>query len=60
MNAGTAGSGATVRLYLEKYEGNPDKVMMVTSAALEELVAIALSVSRMKELTGFASPTVIT
>ena len=58
--SGTAGSGATVRLYLEKYEGDKDKVLVLVSQALEELVGIALSVSNLAALTGFSSPTVIT
>ena len=58
--SGTAGSGATVRMYLEKYEADPSKLFQLTAAALEELVGIALSVSNIVALTGFASPTVIT
>lgn len=58
--SGTAGSGATIRLYLEKYEANPTLLNQVTSLALESLVQIALSVTKIVELTGFASPTVIT
>lgn len=29
--SGTAGSGATIRVYIEKYEGNPDLVQQVTT-----------------------------
>ncbi len=58
--SGTAGSGATIRLYLEKYEADPSKLFQLTASALEELVNIALSVSNIVALTGFASPTVIT
>lgn len=58
--SGTAGSGATVRMYLEKYENDPAKLFLQTAVALDELVKIALQVSKMVELTGFASPTVIT
>ena len=58
--SGTAGSGATVRLYLEKYENNQDRILTKTSDALEELVSVALSLSKLVEITGFASPTVIT
>lgn len=58
--SGTAGSGATIRMYLEKYEADPSKLTQLVSVALQELVEIALSVSKMQELTGFSSPTVIT
>jgi phosphoglucomutase len=58
--SGTAGSGATVRMYLEKYEADPSKLFLQTSVALEELVKIAFQISKIVELTGFASPTVIT
>ncbi len=56
--SGTAGSGATVRMYLEKFEA--EAVDLITSEALKELVDIALEVSQMEALTGFKAPTVIT
>merc|ERR1719329_939792 len=43
--SGTAGSGATVRMYLEKYESDPAKVLQVTAEALKEMVEIALQIS---------------
>jgi len=58
--SGTAGSGATIRLYLEKYEGDAGKTGMVVASALQELVQVALQISDIVKLTGFASPTVIT
>lgn len=58
--SGTAGSGATIRMYLEKYESDPSKILGVTATALQELVHIALQISNLTEITGFASPTVIT
>jgi phosphoglucomutase len=58
--SGTAGSGATIRVYIEKYESDPAKVGQVTSQALQELVAIALQVSNLAAITGFESPSVIT
>ena len=58
--SGTAGSGATIRLYLEKYEGNVGRVDLHTAAALESLVQVALEVSDIVKLTGFESPSVIT
>ena len=58
--SGTAGSGATIRVYLEKYEPDAANVIQVTSSALKELVEIGLSISKIVELTGMESPTVIT
>ncbi len=58
--SGTAGSGATVRMYLEKYEDDHSKILEHTAKAMQELVQIALSVSNIKEITGFEGPTVIT
>lgn len=58
--SGTAGSGATIRLYLEKYEGIPALTRLHTASALEALVQIALTVSDLQAITGFANPSVIT
>ena len=58
--SGTAGSGATIRLYLEKYEGAASKTLQMVASALQELVDVALKVSDIVQITGFASPTVIT
>ena len=58
--SGTAGSGATIRLYLERYEGNPDLLGLVTAEAMQDLVPIALEVSDLINLTGMKVPTVIT
>lgn len=61
--SGTAGSGATVRVYIEKYQaptGSESALFLQTSKALEELVQIALKVSDIVQLSGMASPTVIT
>jgi phosphoglucomutase len=60
--SGTGSSGATVRLYLEKYI-NPatgGDISMPTEHALSDLVDIALSMSRIHEFTGMSGPTVIT
>lgn len=58
--SGTAGSGATIRMYLEKYEADASKVLMHTSVALGDLVTIALRTSNLQEITGFENPSVIT
>ncbi len=58
--SGTAGSGATIRVYLEKYEAAFSKLGLPVAEALKELVVIGLNVSNIVALTGFQSPTVIT
>jgi len=56
--SGTAGSGATVRMYIEQYE--PEKIDQVTSDALEALIKIALELCDIKTFCGTETPTVIT
>lgn len=56
--SGTAGSGATVRMYIEQYE--PEKLDMTVADALEELTKIALSLCDIKTFCGTETPTVIT
>ena len=58
--SGTAGSGATVRVYFEKYENDATKLDQKVADALSELVNIGLEISNIVALSGFASPTVIT
>ena len=58
--SGTAGSGATIRMYLEKYENDPSRLFVPVREALSEMVTIALQVSKMAETTGMHAPTVIT
>ena len=56
--SGTAGSGATVRLYIEQYE--PTAIDQVTSEALADLIRVALELSDLKAFLGTDEPTVIT
>jgi phosphoglucomutase len=56
--SGTAGSGATVRMYIEQYE--PTKIDMVASEALADLIRVALDLSDLKGFLGTEEPTVIT
>jgi phosphoglucomutase len=58
--SGTAGSGATIRVYIEKYEAATGQILASPADALAELVAFALQTARIVELTGMESPTVIT
>mmetsp|Transcript_14570 Transcript_14570/g.40486 ORF Transcript_14570/g.40486 Transcript_14570/m.40486 type:complete len:587 (+) Transcript_14570:59-1819(+) len=56
--SGTAGSGATIRMYIEQYEA--EKIGAVASEALSGLVRVALDLSAIKEFIGTEEPTVIT
>eukprot|EP00529_Nitzschia_sp_RCC80_P003910 CAMPEP_0113488660 /NCGR_PEP_ID=MMETSP0014_2-20120614/26131_1 /TAXON_ID=2857 /ORGANISM="Nitzschia sp." /LENGTH=1056 /DNA_ID=CAMNT_0000382379 /DNA_START=72 /DNA_END=3242 /DNA_ORIENTATION=- /assembly_acc=CAM_ASM_000159 len=56
--SGTAGSGATIRMYIEQYE--PTKIDSVASEALSGLVRVALDTCKIKEFVGTEEPTVIT
>ena len=55
--SGTGSSGATVRIYLEKYSSDPS---MKVEDALKDISDRALAASKIKELTGREKPTVIT
>lgn len=56
--SGTAGSGATVRMYIEQYE--PDNLLMPVADALKDLVVLALELCDIKTFCGTETPTVIT
>jgi len=58
--SGTGTEGATIRLYLERYEADPARHDIDTQEALAELVAIADGVAELHQRTGRESPTVIT
>lgn len=58
--SGTAGSGATVRMYIEQYEPSKDKLGMDVSDALKGLVDVALKLCDIKTFCGTETPTVIT
>merc|ERR1711937_996176 len=49
--SGTGSVGATIRLYIEKYEGKDGNLTMDTADALAPLVKIALELSKMEEFT---------
>jgi phosphoglucomutase len=43
--SGTGSSGATVRIYFEKYEADKSKLDLKTEDALKELIAYGLNLS---------------
>ncbi|WP_126147207.1 alpha-D-glucose phosphate-specific phosphoglucomutase [Synechococcus elongatus] len=58
--SGTGTAGATLRLYLERFEGDTTKQGLDPQVALADLIAIADEVAQITTLTGFNQPTVIT
>ncbi|KAF9952440.1 Phosphoglucomutase-2 [Mortierella alpina] len=58
--SGTGSQGATVRLYVEKYESDASKYQDKTQDALRPLIEVALNLSQLTEFTGRKEPTVIT
>jgi len=58
--SGTGTEGATVRVYLERYEADPGRHDLETQDALSNLIAIAGDVSGLRQRTGRQQPSVIT
>ena len=58
--SGTGTSGATLRVYIERYEGDPARHGLDTQAALADLVALADELADIRGRTGRAQPDVIT
>ena len=57
--SGTGTEGATLRVYLERYEADPARHDIPTQAALAPLVSLADRVARITEVTGRTMPDVI-
>lgn len=58
--SGTGSSGATVRLYVERYSKEESEYGLDAQDGLKPLIEVALKVSKLKEFTGREKPTVIT
>ena len=58
--SGTGTEGATIRVYLERYEADPGRHDLETQDALSNLIAIADDVSGLRQRTGRQQPSVIT
>lgn len=58
--SGTGTEGATIRLYLEKYEADPSRHDIDPQVALAGLAAIAATLSQLRTRTGRDHPSVIT
>ncbi len=58
--SGTGTEGATLRVYIERYEADPSRHDQDTQEMLADLIAIANDVAEIKQRTGRDRPTVIT
>ena len=58
--SGTGTEGATLRVYLERFEPNPAKHNRETQEVLGDLIVIASQLAEIEKRTGRAEPTVIT
>ncbi|WP_026616209.1 alpha-D-glucose phosphate-specific phosphoglucomutase [Ensifer aridi] len=58
--SGTGTSGATLRVYIERYEPDPARHDLDTQAALADLIAVADEIAEIKKRTGRDGPNVIT
>jgi phosphoglucomutase len=58
--SGTGTQGATLRVYLERFEPDPNQHALETHAALADLVRVARELGEIPERTGRAAPDVIT
>ncbi|MFZ4640458.1 MAG: alpha-D-glucose phosphate-specific phosphoglucomutase [Nodosilinea sp.] len=58
--SGTGTSGATLRLYVERFQADPNQHNQDTQVALGDLIQLADQIGQIKTLTGRDRPTVIT
>lgn len=58
--SGTGTKGATLRVYLERYERDPAKQNHDAQEALSDLIALANELAQIQVITGRSKPTVIT
>lgn len=58
--SGTGSAGATIRMYLEKYEKDEAKHGEAAPNALKSLAERAIGLVQLQQLTGRDAPTVIT
>lgn len=58
--SGTGTAGATLRVYIERYEPDPARQFTETQAALADLIALSRDLAGIEKFTGRPSPSVIT
>lgn len=58
--SGTGTSGATLRVYIERFEPDPAKQALDTQAALADLIALSRDIADIAHYTGRDAPAVVT
>jgi phosphoglucomutase len=58
--SGTGTSGATLRVYIERYTDDPAQLAQDTQVALADLIALADQLAELRKRTGRAEPDVVT
>ncbi len=58
--SGTGTAGATLRVYIERFEPDPARHGLETQAALDDLIQLSRTLAGIKARTGRAAPSVIT
>jgi phosphoglucomutase len=58
--SGTGTAGATLRVYIERFEPDPTKQGLETQTALADLIALSRQLGEIEARTGRAAPSVIT
>ena len=58
--SGTGTAGATLRVYIERYEADAARQGLETQAALADLIAIARELAKIEQFTGRKEPSVVT
>ena len=58
--SGTGTVGATIRMYIERYEGDARQHGQDTQKALAELIQLAYRLAKIEQLTGRSAPNVVT
>jgi phosphoglucomutase len=58
--SGTGTAGATLRVYIERYEADPTRLLLDPQQALADLIALVAELAQIREQTGRLAPDVIT
>jgi len=58
--SGTGTSGATIRIYFDRFIDNPEQLQLDSQVALADLMSIAANLTDLKAITGREHPDVIT
>src|SRR5262249_38141656 len=58
--SGTGRAGATLRVYIERYESDPSRLGLETQAALSRLIPLSRTLAEIEVRTGRSEPSVIT